>query len=77
MDLHAPDVRKVFPIGELQRRLPEPEEERRALEDTTVEVSTDRMLPPPTAPLGLFALPWAVMHPTQAWRIFAPVPDAK
>jgi hypothetical protein len=77
MDLHAPDVRKVFPIGELQKRLPEPEDERVAQEDTTVQVSSNRDLPPPTAPVGILAPFWALRHPTQAWRIFMPVPDAK
>jgi hypothetical protein len=77
MDLHAPDIHKVFPIGELQKPLPGPEEMRAAQEERTVEVSTDRELPPPTAPAGILALPWAILHPTQAWRIFAPVPEAK
>ena len=77
MDLRAPDVRKVFPIGELQKRLPEPEEQQEVQEATTVQVSTDRELPPPTAPVGLLAPFWAIRHPTQAWRIFLPIPDAK
>ena len=77
MDLHAPDVRKVFPIAELQKRLPDAEEQQVAQEDTTVQVSTDREVPPPTAPVGIFAPFWAIRHPTQAWRIFLPVPEAK
>jgi hypothetical protein len=77
MDLHAPDVRKVFPIGELQKRLPDPEDQLIAQESATVEVSTDREVPPPTAPVGILAPFWAIRHPTQAWRIFMPVPEAK
>lgn len=77
MDLHAPDVRKVFPIGELQKRLPDEEEQRDAQENTTVQVSTERELPPPTAPVGILAPFWALRHPTQAWRIFMPLPEAK
>ena len=77
MDLHAPDVRKVFPIGELQKRLPEPEEQQEVQEAATVQVSTDRDLPPPAVPIGILAPFWAIRHPTQAWRIFLPVPEAK
>jgi hypothetical protein len=77
LDLRAPDVRKVFPIGELQKRLPDADDQLMAQEDTTVQVSTDRELPPPTAPVGILAPFWAIRHPTQAWRIFMPVPEAK
>ena len=77
MDLHPPDVRKVFPLSELQKRLPDAEEQRLDQEDTTVQVSTERVGPPPSVPIGILAPFWAIRHPTQAWRIFLPVPEAK
>lgn len=76
MDLHPPDVRKVFPLAELQKRLPDADEQR-AQEVTTVQVSTERLGPPPSVPIGILAPFWAIRHPTQAWRIFMPVPEAK
>ncbi len=77
MDLHAPDARKVFPLSELQKRLPEPAEQQEVQEAATVQVSTDRDVPPPSVPIGILAPFWAIRHPTQAWRIFLPVPEAK
>jgi len=77
MDLHPPDVRKVFPLAELQKRLPDADDERVAQEDATVQVSTERVGPPPSVPIGILAPFWAIRHPTQAWRIFMPVPEAK
>jgi hypothetical protein len=77
MDLHPPDVRKVFPLAELQKRLPDADDEREAQEAATVQVSTERVGPPPEVPIGILAPFWAIRHPTQAWRIFLPVPEAK
>ena len=77
IDLHPPDVRKIFPLAELQKPLPDAEDERVAQEDTTVQVSTERLGPPPSVPIGILAPFWAIRHPTQAWRIFLPVPEAK
>jgi hypothetical protein len=70
LDLKAPDIRRVVPAIQLH----EPDEPV-DLEEQQVQVEGTR--PEVYVPGGLASLPWAVMHPTQAWRIFVPVPSAK
>jgi len=72
LDLRAPAITRVFSEAELQQKLEEPQEIH---ETETVQVQGERQLTPVS--VGLMAIPWAVIHPTQAWRIFMPVPDAK
>ena len=67
LDLRAPDIRQLVPEAELRQRLDEPEEVRET------EVQVEGVRPEIYVPGGLASLPWAVMHPTQAWRIFLPV----
>ena len=73
LDLRAPDIARVFPRTELQLKLPDPDEEREPEE--TVQVEGQRELSPVS--VGLMAFPWAIMHPTQAWRIFMPLPSSQ
>jgi hypothetical protein len=68
LDLKAPDIRILVPESELRQPLPEPAE----IEQVQVQVEGSR--PEVYVPGGLASLPWALMHPTQAWRIFLPVP---
>jgi hypothetical protein len=45
-------------------------------EAQTTEVTVEGPRAQAPAPDGAFrAVPWALMHPSQAWRIFAPVTD--
>ena len=53
-----------------RQRLDEPYELRKQQEQVQVEGTR----PDVYVPVGIASLPWAVMHPTQAWRIFLPVP---
>lgn len=73
MDLRAPDIAKIFPRTELQEKLPDPVDEHEVQD--TVQVSGTREYAPVS--VGLLALPWAVLHPTQAWRIFMPLPPSE
>jgi hypothetical protein len=66
LDLKAPDIRRVVPEVEL-RQPDEPQEVQQVQVEST---RPDEIY----APAGIASLPWAVMHPTQAWRIFMPVP---
>jgi hypothetical protein len=68
LDLKAPDIRSLVP--EVQLRDSSTDEE--TLEVQQVQVEGTR--PEVYVPGGIASLPWAVMHPTQAWRIFLPVP---
>lgn len=67
LDLKAPDVRLVVPAIQLQAP-----DETVDIEEQQVQVQGTR--PEVYVPGGIVSLPWAVMHPTQAWRIFMPVP---
>jgi hypothetical protein len=68
LDLKAPDVRRVAPATLYAASTDEPVE----IEEQQVQVEGTR--PEVYVPGGLASLPWAVMHPAQAWRIFMPVP---
>lgn len=72
LDLGAPEITRIFSQEELQQKLPE--EPEREVQDT-VQVEGERQ--GPNVPGGIMSLPWAVIHPTQAWRILMPVPTAK
>jgi hypothetical protein len=73
LDLRAPDIRRVFPAAELALPLQDPDEATAVQE--TVQVEGQRQQTPVS--VGIMALPWAVLHPTQAWRIFMPLPETK
>src|SRR5262245_16069353 len=64
LDLKAPPLTRVFSQAELEQKLQEPEEVH---ETETVQVQGERQITPVS--VGLMAIPWAVIHPTQAWRI--------
>src|SRR5215831_8869040 len=75
LDLKPPDIRKLF----------KPEQITKGASGDTIEKvevagtrellpQTDREMPKPW--MGPAALVWAFVHPTSAWRIFAPLtPD--
>jgi hypothetical protein len=69
LDLHAPDIRRVVNESELH----EPVKDEYELMEETEQVEVEGQRPEVYVPGGLLSLPWAVMHPTQAWRIFLPV----
>ena len=73
LDLRAPDIHRVFTAAELQQTLQDPDEE--TVYQETVQVEGQRQTTPVS--VGIMALPWAIIHPTQAWRILMPLPDAK
>jgi hypothetical protein len=68
LDLKAPDIRRVASPMLLNA----PDDETVDIEEQQVQVQGTR--PEVYVPGGLASLPWAVMNPTQAWRIFLPVP---
>jgi hypothetical protein len=73
LDLRPPDVTKVLTSQQLAALLEKLEDEN--IEEVEVEgvrvrpqSFTPRVWPAIAAPF------WALLHPTQAWRIFAPIP---
>ena len=71
LNLTAPDVRTVVSADELKEPLPSTEQITEVQEDQTVSVKGEGV--PPDVPGGFGALWWAMNHPSQAWRILAPV----
>jgi hypothetical protein len=75
LDLHAPPLSHIYSSTEL-RYILAPDD---STEDSATEVSvkgTKYVSPVPGAPGNqLLAIPWALMHPTQAWRIFTPLEE--
>lgn len=71
LDLKAPDVSTVVPEQELKEPLPNERQVTEVQESQTVAVKTDEGVPP-DVPQGLGAIWWAVVHPSQAWRILTP-----
>lgn len=74
LDLRPPDITTLLSPAELQAIL------SRTLDENIeeIEVQRERTKAPnlgsPEVPLGIAAPFWALAHPLQAWRIFAPIP---
>ena len=72
LDLRPPDVAKLYTPEQIKAML------ARARDDAEpVEVESTREPPPTVTPYVWRAIAapfWALLHPTQAWRIFAPLP---
>ena len=72
LDLRAPALTQLFSPVALQLMLVEQQETNEEEEPADVRVQSPRATP--DVPRGLFrALPWAVMHPTQSWRVLTPI----
>ena len=72
LDLHTPPLSHIYPSSELRYILATDDSSNDSA--TEVSVKSDRVVRVPGAPGNqLQALPWALMHPTQAWRIFTPL----
>lgn len=73
LDLRAPDIRSILTQQQIAQALASARD--RNIEE--VEVEGARTRPPPATPdvwPAIFAPFWALLHPTQAWRILAPIP---
>ncbi len=70
LNLTAPDVRSVVSAEELREPLPTGEQIIETQESETVAIKGERSAP--DVPGGFGALWWALNHPSQAWRLFAP-----
>jgi hypothetical protein len=72
LDLHAPALNRIYTRKQLSYILAyDPDD----LSDTEVSVKGSRAAVnvPVTPGNQLLALPWALLHPTQAWRVFTPI----
>jgi hypothetical protein len=73
LDLRLPDIRTIFSSETLDRILSRARDPD-AIEEIEVERARERVPSSPAIPGGLAAPFWAIVNPTQAWRIFAPIP---
>jgi len=72
LDLTAPPINRVLTPQQVRDFVTEPEDD--GTQPTDVTVASPHYLDP--IPNGAFgALPWAMLHPLQAWRIFTPITD--
>lgn len=72
LDLHAPPLNHIMPSAQLRYILASPDADA----ELPVEVSvkgTKTVVVPGSPGNQLQAIPWAIFHPTQAWRIFTPL----
>jgi hypothetical protein len=73
LDLKAPDITRLYTSEQLEAMLDKMDAQH--LEG--VEVEGERIPAPKFTPEiwpGIGAPFWALLHPTQAWRIFGPIP---
>jgi hypothetical protein len=72
LDLTAPPVNHVLTPEQVQSFIAETDEDTSPPDSVTVK--QERYVDP--VPSGAFsALPWALLHPLEAWRIFTPITD--
>jgi hypothetical protein len=74
LDLRAPDITQLYSAEEIKRFLSKSVDSN--IEEVEVEDARTHEAPPASpAVWGAIAAPfWALLHPTQAWRIIAPIP---
>ena len=71
LDLTAPDLARLYPRAQLSYVLNQSDADADVLDAPAVSVQGEHYV---AVPLGqLQAIPWAILHPTQFWRIFTPV----
>ncbi len=74
LDLRPPKLTEVFSKETIDRAL-SGVRDRETLEEVEVEGRRSKAAPrTPIVPGGIAAPFWALAHPTQAWRILAPLP---
>jgi len=73
LDLHAPPLDHIYPRAELRYILAGDDAEGDSATEVSVKSTTYTVHVPGAPGNQLQAIPWAIVHPTQAWRIFTPL----
>jgi len=73
LDLRVPDITEILTPEELQQLLARLGTDEREVDEVKVERPSQLPLAKPVW-AGLMAPFWALANPSQAWRIFAPLP---
>lgn len=71
MDLSAPDIRRIMPAESQTPLMETGDDDATNVPPDTVQVKSAKNTP--DVPGGILSVFWAMWHPTQAWRIVAPV----
>ncbi|MGC1459317.1 MAG: hypothetical protein WA825_13670 [Steroidobacteraceae bacterium] len=72
LDLKAPPLNRIFSRKEMRYMLAYDPDDSSATE-VSVKGSRPAIIVPVTPGNQLLAVPWALLHPTQAWRVFTPI----
>lgn len=72
LDLRPPNITHLFSSEQLNKILAA--SFREDIEEVQVEGEREQMPDTPTVWPGIAAPVWALLNPTQSWRIFAPLP---
>ena len=75
LDLHTPPLNHIYPSSELRYILATEDSGTDTATEVSVKSSRAAVRVPGTPGNQLQALPWAIVHPTQAWRIFTPLEE--
>ena len=75
LDLHTPPLNHIYPSSELRYILATDDSSTDTATEVSVKSSRAAVRVPGTPGNQLQALPWAIVHPTQAWRIFTPLEE--
>jgi hypothetical protein len=72
LDLHAPPLNQIYSRKELRYILAyDPDDQSET--EVSIKGSKPAINVPVTPGNQLLAVPWALLHPTQAWRVFTPI----
>jgi hypothetical protein len=72
MDLQAPPLSHIYPRQQLQYILAIDNSEVDDAQEVSVK-GEKYLMPVPKSQFQ--AIPWALMHPTQAWRVLTPIEE--
>jgi hypothetical protein len=75
LDLHTPPLNHIYPSSELRYILAVDESSTDSATEVSVKTNKYGVRVPGAPGNQLQALPWAIVHPTQAWRIFTPLEE--
>jgi hypothetical protein len=70
LDLTAPPLNRIYGREQLQYILAADSTDTEEAQEVNVK-GEKYLMPVPTS--QLWAIPWALMHPSQAWRVFMPI----
>jgi len=74
LDLHTPPLNHIMPSAQLRYIMASDDSDADSASEVSVK-GTKTVVVPGAPGNQLQAIPWALLHPTQAWRIFTPLQE--